>query len=171
MLELQIRLKRRKIETTSPYQTNLVQFMEEYALTDIWRLRNPNKLQYTRHERCRRGFVQSRLDYFLVTRSLEYDISDCQIKPGLSSDHSLVRLNLSLKRAVKRGKGMWKFNNNLLRDKKYVNLIRDSIQNVKHNVFFSNKNILWEYLKCQIRSGTISYSITKQTMLKKSKLK
>ena len=118
------------------------------------------------HESCRSGFVQSRLDYFMVTRSLEYDISDCQIKPGLSSDHSLVRLNLSLKRAVKRGKGTWKFNNNLLRDKEYVNL-RDLIQNVKHNVFFSNKNIMWEYLKCQVRSDTISYSIAKQKMLKK----
>ena len=156
-----------KIEVSSSYQTNLTQLMEEYSLTDIWRLRNPDCLQYTRHERCRGGFVQSRLDYFLISKSLEYDISHCYIKPGLQSDHSLIRLDMNLKGTVIRGKGTWKFNNNLPKDKEYVALIKNTIQKVKYNVFFSNKNTLWEYLKCQIRTDTISYSILKQKRLKK----
>ena len=82
------------------------------------------------------------------------------------SDHSLVKLELSIAKSVQRGKGTWKFNNNLLKDKQYVNLIKDTIQKIKQNVF-ANKNTFWEYLKCQIRSDTISYSILKQKRLRK----
>ena len=160
-----------KVEHTSSYQVKLTQFIDKYSLTYIWRLRNPTKLEYTRRERCRGGFVQSRLDYFLVSRSLEYDIICCKIKPGLLSDHSLIKLELNLKEAVKRGRGTWKFNNNLLRDKEYIGIIKDCIQKVKYSVFFANKNTLWEYLKCQIRSDTISYSILKQKRLKQEEVK
>ena len=38
----------------------------------------------------------------------------CNIKPGLVSDHSLVKIELTIKESVKRGKGTCKFNNNLL---------------------------------------------------------
>ena len=79
-------------------------------------------------------FVQSQLDYFLVSRALEYNISYNNIKPGLLSEHSLVNIELTLKESVKRGKGTWKFNNNLLCDKEYIALIKDSIQKVKNYV-------------------------------------
>ena len=67
-------------------------------------------------------------------------------------------LQLQLLEIQKRGKGTWKFNNGLLNDKTYVNLIKSTILKVLQEVHFDDKNLLWEYLKCQIRSDTIIYS-------------
>ena len=50
-------------EIYSSYTKNLQSFIEEYKLTDIWRLRHPNELKITRRERTRCGLVQSRLDF------------------------------------------------------------------------------------------------------------
>ena len=166
-LDLKLDKNGGKIIQNSSYRTNLIHFMEEYSLVDIWRLRNPNTKYYTRREKCRSGLVQSRLDYFLASRSLEFEISNCNIKPGLMSDHSLIKVELNMKKTDHRGKGTWKFNNNLLRDKQYVTLVKETIQNIKQNVDFTNKNTFWEYLKCQIRSDTISFSILKQKRLRK----
>ncbi len=46
----------------------------------------------------------------------------CSILTGLHSDHSIVTLELN-KSKLKRGRGFWKFNNKLLYDREYVNLI------------------------------------------------
>ena len=59
-------------------------------LTEI-EIRNPNKLYYTRREMSRSGLVQSRLDFLLVSISLEFQITKCSIEPGNSSDHRLVK--------------------------------------------------------------------------------
>ena len=152
---------------SSSYHTNLKQFILEFSLSDIWRLRNPDKEQFTWREKSRSGLIQCRLDYFLVSKALEYEIAQCNIKPGLLSDHSLICLKLILNKSQKWGKGTWKFNNMLLCDKQYVALIKESLQNIKNNVTFSNKNTFWEYIKCQLRTDTISYSIHKNKTMRK----
>ena len=135
--------------------------LTEIDLIDIWRIRNPNKLYYTRREMSRSGLVQSRLDFWLVSISLEFQITKCSIEPGNSSDHSLVKLTLDLIETQKRGKGFWKFNNSLLTDSKYINIIKEVISDIKHSVVMENKAQLWDFIKCRIRSETISYSIFK----------
>ena len=141
--------------------------LTEIDLIDIWRIRNPNKLYYTRREMSRSGLVQSRLDFWLVSISLEFQITKCSIEPGNSSDHSLVKLTLethllnSLIETQKRWKGFWKFNNSLLTDSKYINIIKDVISDIKHSVVMENKAQLLDFIKCRIRSETISYSIFK----------
>ena len=69
----------------------------------------------------------------------------CKIAPGKSSDHSIISLELELMESQNRGKGLWKFNNDLLTDPIYVQLIKDTIGNIKDNVNFENKNTLWDY--------------------------
>ena len=43
-------------------------------------------------------------------------IHKCDIKPGYRSDHSFLEMHITIK-PFKRGKGIWKFNNNLLYQK------------------------------------------------------
>ena len=57
-------------------------------------------------------FVQSRIDFWLVSTALEYHIELTTIKPGNRSDHCIISINLLLLDTHKRGKGFWKFNNN-----------------------------------------------------------
>lgn len=153
-------------ETQSNYSEKIIELCEEYTLTDIWRIRNQDKLMYTRREKCKSGVVQSRLDYWLISRSLAYQITKTDIKPGILSDHSLITINIGFGKNVERGKGYWKFNNDLLLDKDYIEMTKNTIEHIKANVRITDKNVLWEYTKCQIRTDTISYSIKRARRLK-----
>ena len=64
---------------------------------------------------------------------------------------------------LRRGKGLWKFNNSLLHDIDYVNLVKVIIN--EENVNMQNvmdKGFVWDYIKMRIRSETILYSSTKK---------
>ena len=141
-----------RIEKPSLFSENINNLCEEFSLIDICRIRNPTTNKFTRIERSRNGIVQSRLDYLLTSLSLTNQINSTNIAPGNSSDHSIVSLSLNIAEATKRGKGYWKFNNNLLVDKDYVSLINNKIADIKTNVHMADKNQLWEYVKCQLRT-------------------
>ena len=60
---------------------------------------------------------------------------------------------------MKRGPGYWKFNNKLLHDKAYVELIKSEIEIIKAEEYkIENKNTFWDYVKCRIRTVTITYA-------------
>ena len=61
----------------------------------------------------------------------------------------------------KREERDWKLNNNLLTDPDYVRLIKTLITDIKTNVNLENKNTLWDFVKCDIRSHTILYTCKK----------
>ena len=94
----------------------------------------------------------------LPSLSLTYLISNTQISPGNSSDHSIVSLSLDIAENAKRGKGYLKFNYDLLIDKEYISLINERRSEIKTTVIMTDKIQLWEYVKCQIRTDTIQYS-------------
>ena len=104
-LNVNIDKKGGKFESQSLYSQNLESSMEEYKLVDIWRLRNPKDLKFTRRERSRAGLVQSRLDYWLISECLTSLVKDCLIKPGNKSDHSLIKICLEIVNSQRRGPG------------------------------------------------------------------
>ena len=150
-----------RVEKQSNYSVRWNTIMEEYSLIDIWRVRHPDLLQFTRREKSRSGIVQSRLDYFIISLGLGYCVGKSFIKPGICSDHSLININIEILGCSKRGKGYWKFNNSLLTDKKYIEIIKNVIRDIKENDNMENKNTLWEFTKCKIRTETIIYSSKK----------
>ena len=70
---------------------------------------------------------QARLDFFLITSHMIDIIHKANIRPSYRSDHSVTEIEIVLNR-FKRGKGIWKFNNSLLKQKEYLNLINNAIQ-------------------------------------------
>ena len=54
----------------------------------------------------------------------------CNINPSYRSDHSVIELELILSN-FKKGKGLWKFNNSLLKYPEYINLIHNVIEEEK----------------------------------------
>ena len=54
-------------------------------------------------------------------------IKSCDIKVGYRSDHSRVDLEILISNFT-RGRGLWKFNNSLLKNKNYVMLINQVIE-------------------------------------------
>lgn len=94
--------------------------MYMHNLVDIWRERNPLSKEFFWHSGI--ANIHCRLDYFLISRDIVANVLDAFFQPPLQSDHSLVILSLRCYTEC-RGKGYWKFNNSLLADKNYTDLI------------------------------------------------
>ena len=61
-------------------------FLGRFDVTDIWRKRNPDKIQFT--YRQNNPLIQSRLDYWIISNELDKQISECNIIPSIAPDHS-----------------------------------------------------------------------------------
>ena len=70
-------------------------------------------------------------------------------RTSIAPDHKAVRLKLKISNCC-RGPGLWKFNNSLLEDEKYVNLIKINYPKLIR--------LKWELIKVEMRSLTIPYS-------------
>ena len=90
----------------------LKNLLNEYNLVDIWHTRNPNSHRYT--WLLYKPLTQARLDYWSISVTLTYSVTECKIKPSIKSDHSLVSLILLSNLNAKKGPGLWKFNAALL---------------------------------------------------------
>lgn len=127
-------------------------------LYDPWRDENPDTRMYTWHNSRNQ---LSRLDYFLVSDGIKDKIDNICIKPGYRSDHSVVELTLNFSYQQK-GPGLWRFNNSLLTDDIYNTEIRkviDNVKNLNHNL---SDQLLFEFLKSEIRGKTIAYATAKK---------
>ena len=142
----------------SSYRDNLIQFIDEFSLVDIWRLRDQDKSQFTWRGKSHSGIVESRLGFFIISVSLESEIESTTIKPGLGTDHSLISISLKLLERQERGNGSWKFNNILLKDKDYIKMVKDAIAHILSDNPFNNKSFLWEFTKSKIRTETMTYA-------------
>ena len=96
----------------------VLNMIETFDLKDTYRHFYPDKRRYT--WRRTNPIKQARLDYFIV--SMLDLISNSKIIPGYKTDHSIIQIVVCLN-TFTRGRGIWKCNTSLLKDKKYVNLI------------------------------------------------
>ena len=69
--------------------------MVNFNLQDIWRIRNPEAKRFTRRQNTKAGVVHSRIDYFLASINLNYEIEDTNIATtGLISDYSIIEISI-----------------------------------------------------------------------------
>ena len=133
-----------------------------FDVIDIWRLKHPDTLRYTWREKTRYGFTQSRIDYFLISCHLQYFTQHVNILPSIRSDHSLLKLTLKLEDEEKRGRGIWKLNTSLLLDDKYISHMKSTIlKAIEDSKHLQNSIQTWDYIKCMIRTESITYSINR----------
>ncbi|KAL9975265.1 hypothetical protein ACROYT_G012410 [Oculina patagonica] len=129
----------------------------EYDLVDIWRIRNPDKRQFT--WRQKRPRVQRRLDYWLISDCLQDFIEHADIIPSIKSDHSAITLQINTIEDKVRGPSHWVFNSSLLEDDTYIDLICSSLKVwLKEFEDIHDKQLLWDLVKYKIRQTTISFS-------------
>ena len=119
----------------------------------------------------------SRLDYFLISTDIAQYVEEADIGIRYKSDHNPISVKFKFVQQ-ERGRGNWKFNNNLLGDIEYVDLIKtcilETVNQYKVNnlnqenteptplQFSINDQLFWETLKLMIRGKTISYSTYKK---------
>ncbi len=94
--------------------------MSSLDLIDIWRMQNPKQTRY----RWRQGNQASRIDYFLTSFSLIPFIKKVEIKERFKSDHHFISLTVCTT-TFYRGPGHWKLNQQLLKDKDFIEKQKD----------------------------------------------
>ena len=145
-------------------------FVEVLDLSDVWRIRNPEKRAYTWFKRNPNDTSNaSRIDMFLTNTGVANKANKVSITSNCRTDHSMITMEI-VDNDLQRGPGVWKFNDKLLLDQRYVEDMSKRIEQVKENISRSNMNATkkWEHLKIQCREFTIAY--TKGTSGKKKAL-
>ena len=104
-----------------------VQTIEEQGLIDVWREVNPGKQAFTWTKQNPLKF--GRLDMFFISEHLLTYVASSSVIVGYRSDHSMVCLHINAPQK-KKGPGLWKFNESLLSDSRYDELIKKLIVNV-----------------------------------------
>ena len=160
----------------------------EFNIIDIWRELNMEKERYT--WRTKNRSKQARLDFFLISEQLFIETVEADIEIGYRSDHSLITLKLKGYEKQK-SSTFWKFNNSLLKDSEYIEIVKKVIRDVKQQYVINNETnvhiddrqntdllfnisdqLFLETLLLEIRGKTISYSsfLKKQRNNKEKKL-
>ena len=132
---------------------------ENFNMIDIWRINNPEERKYT-WARRNPQIKMARLDYFLVSNQLQNSIKHIQITPGFRTDHSIVSFMLT-ENVVGRGKGFWKLNCSLLKEKQFVQNIEEIIDKENQQLYDKPSQRL-DMIKLAVRTYAIQYSSRKQ---------
>ena len=137
------------------YRAELKAFIEALALSDVLRNKLGNQTAYTWHSKHLK--VYSRLDYFFISEHFLNRIQSCNKHTAILTDHDLVKLTLQCSLPGK-GRGYWKFNTSLLKDKTYIAQVKETVT-ATTTAFdhLQNKGLLWDFIKMKIRGMTIKY--------------
>ena len=137
---------------------NLVNItMDTLDLVDIQRARHPNVNKFS--YRSKALGVKSRIDFFLISKSLTKFVKKVDIQTSIAPDHNTISLSLSWPNENPRGVGFWKFNNCLLEDKEYTTKILELYPQLREKHHYVNdQQLFWEMIKMEIRSITILFS-------------
>ena len=167
-------------------QQRVLDMIKNHDLVDAFRERWPTKKRYTWRVK-NPSLKQARLDFFLVSASINEKIVACDIKPGYRTDHSMIELDMIIVDQTK-GRGLYKFNVSLLKDREYVRMVKRTIMrsvlqyalpvyersyleaafenNALLNMHYRiSDTLLYETIMLNIRTETITYSINKKKQM------
>lgn len=158
----------------------VLNIMEGQNLYDVWRTENPAKKRFSWFKRDRFNAPKcARLDFFLISHSLSPYVKKCSIDPAILTDHSIVSLTIDFSQFT-RGKGFWKFNNSLLKDTNYIDIVKSTFKRVTRQYSLNehpdeywndiqptdlqtenlciNPQLFFDVLLMEVRGETIKYS-------------
>ena len=103
--------------------------------------------------------VLFRLDFWLISNNLCDFVNSTEILPTIRTDHVVITLALGEIGEIK-GPGTWKMNVSLLDDENYLDQLRINMPKWKleGESELSDKCCVWDWIKYNSRSHTISYS-------------
>ena len=118
---------------------------------DIWRARNECKRVFSWKRICNNILQQSRIDYFLISKSLSPNVQNVYYNETSLSDHTYVFMNFSCC-VVEKGPGLWVLNNTVLSNEIYVKRVKEIIADSVNCEMYDNEPLIWwDNLKYQIK--------------------
>ncbi len=139
----------------------LKEIQNSLALSDIWRVVNPDTQEYTYYTHAHNSY--SRIDYLLLSQCLVGNVIDYKIHNIIISDHAPLSV-LFTSTVINNKTKQWRFNNTLLKDKDFVSMVEETIQKyVNINVkSVQPVQTVWEVFKATYRGWIIRYSVAKK---------
>ena len=151
------------------YSNSIISLMKEFGLNDIYRKLHPNTRAFTYESKSLK--LKSRIDYFLISNPMTVNVKNAEIRASIAPDHRATFLSLEIQGDFKRGPGSWKFNNQLLEDENYLQLVNRTYPEILEKYEdLENKRLLWEMIKMEIRASTITYSKKKRRETKQREI-
>ena len=137
--------------------TQLKHFISHLDLTDVWREINPDTCQYTWRTKDNRS--RSRLDMWLVENSQMTNITSCDIRPSVLTDHQSVSVKINIQSQAK-GPGYWKLNSNHLQDEACLSRVRTTIKFTVDECKQAHlsSRLTWDLCKLKVKETFIRYS-------------
>ena len=130
-------------------------------LIDVWRKRNPSGVGFTWSNINQ----ASRIDRFLISKTLLKYVQTNTIFPCTLSDHDYIDLKLSFDNYSNSRNGVWKFNTALLSDPDFVSMMSALIKGQKCRVDkFSSLGAWWDSLKLEIKRSCVGYCARKRAL-------
>lgn len=101
-------------KSSASSNATLTDFMYKRNLTDIWRLKNPNMVDFTWGNKT--GSLKSRIDLWLISDTVVESTLRAVILPAPLSDHKVILLEVVMSAChhSRKNTGYWKLNNSLL---------------------------------------------------------
>ena len=130
--------------------------LNETDLYDMWRIFHGDDKAYTWCNN-RSPWVARRLDYILGNSKVVDKTISCEIVTVEKTDHRGVELDLQLD-DIQRGPSYWKFNQSLLKDREYLDMINAKIDLYREAFEDFPAQMKWDYCKIQLKEATIAYS-------------
>ena len=157
-----------KVQNHDSSRHSLKDFIMSLNVHDTYREMNSQKQGYTYSNKS--GSIQSRIDYIFLSTYLKSFVKKVYIQaPPHVPDHKAVVCSMRQDTII--GKGYWKFNAQLLKDKNFCEHIQQTIDSVKNDMTAHlNKRQLWDYCKVVIKEESIKWSKKSQRKLKTQKM-
>ena len=93
------------------------------------------------------------------------------MRSSIAPDHKAIFLGIEVQSELKRGPGTWKFNNALLEDQYYIDLISFIYPRTSEKYKdVESEQLLWELIKTELQAKTMSYSKKKRAEVKKPEI-
>ena len=141
----------------------------QHFLQDTWRKKHPKTHDYTWSSAD--STINSRIDRFYLSNSLEPSFLDQTHITNSFSDHKTLSLTLKLKTDSRRGEGYWKLNTSLLKNQEYCSLIENFITEwIEILPAYSCIQTWWIECKNWIKRISVDFS-TQQLQLRKRTIK
>ena len=125
--------------------------IDDTNVYDVWRARNTGTRHFSFKRLCNDCIQQSRIDYYLISRSLCNNVQSIFYVDTCMSDHAFVVMNVKFDN-VDRGPGLWIFNNMLLYDDDFVDNVKHIIEDQKSCTLYDTDFLIWwDNLKYKIK--------------------
>ena len=91
-------------------------------------------MQYTFRQQHFSGLIQRRLDYIFISHNFQEVVKYSEILCVMSTDHSALFCSFQRFNKLKKGSGLWKFNNSLVSNEDFIQKGTEHIQKVNEQL-------------------------------------